>query len=152
MSMIALKSQTSTSTANRPLWNSHKTNAKYQVRQNKMSKFRSIFWNTSFTLFLNSHSCWLYRAKRRRILDFFSVVANVSAVVRSFYLRNNFTALGRRVRIQGKMTIPLLQVEPPFLVDRLLLLTPFPRCGTQMHAAVLASGNGGEGRAVITRD
>lgn len=31
MSMVALKSQSSNSTANRPLWGAHKTKAKYQV-------------------------------------------------------------------------------------------------------------------------
>lgn len=31
MSMIGLKSQTSNSTANRPLWGAHKSKAKYQV-------------------------------------------------------------------------------------------------------------------------
>ncbi|XP_045026120.1 uncharacterized protein LOC116917800 isoform X2 [Daphnia magna] len=39
MSMIAIKSQTSTSTANRPLWGAHKTNAKYQSQTEKDPRF-----------------------------------------------------------------------------------------------------------------
>ncbi|KAI9565413.1 hypothetical protein GHT06_009205 [Daphnia sinensis] len=39
MSMIAMKSQTSTSTANRPLWGAHKTNAKYQSQTEKDPRF-----------------------------------------------------------------------------------------------------------------
>ncbi|XP_046445896.1 coiled-coil domain-containing protein 66-like isoform X2 [Daphnia pulex] len=39
MSMIAVKSQTSTSTTNRPQWNAHKTNAKYQSQTEKDPRF-----------------------------------------------------------------------------------------------------------------
>ncbi|XP_057370430.1 transcription factor SPT20 homolog isoform X1 [Daphnia carinata] len=39
MSMIAIKSQTSTSTASRPLWGAHKTSAKYQSQTEKDPRF-----------------------------------------------------------------------------------------------------------------
>lgn len=131
MSMIAVKSQTSTSTTNRPQWNAHKTNAKYQVRNNNPQLTNRIpaigaRLSSCVILFLNSHSCWLRRARRKRIPDFSSVVANVSGVARNFCWKSNSTARGLPARIPGIIIFASHSYNYSF--DRwLLFLTPFPR-------------------------